>query len=170
MRRRIILLGGLALAACGRETSAPPLLAAGNPVGTDPVRTAVLDASAYFARPEPNQPARAARGFANLELAGQGVPTHPIYRERQGLPQLELARQEARRALAIAPNAPSDRVVSGLRAAAEALDANDRAAFDAALPRDVFTAGPAGTLRRLSQPPTVRNARPALVGLGQGRA
>ena len=73
-------------------------------------------------------------------------------------------RGEVRQALAIAPNATSQQVVNGLVAASVAYHANDRAGVAAALPPNVFTLGPDGTTRVLSNLPPLVSANAAAQG------
>jgi hypothetical protein len=164
---------GLVLAACASPSSPPPPLP--SPVSPAPglpedeARRAAIDANSWFARPQANQPARAARAHAELEFLAEALTRDPNLRggAGQGLPQLQIARREHRAALGIPADAPAGAVVLGLRTAAEALERNERAAAIAALPSNVFAAGGEETLRRLALPPRVRSARPALVGLAQ---
>ena len=70
-------------------------------------------------------------------------------------------RGEVRQALAIAPSATSQQVVNGLVAASVAYHANDPAGVAAALPPSVFTLGPDGTTRVLSNLPPLVSANAA---------
>jgi hypothetical protein len=67
-------------------------------------------------------------------------------------------RNEARTAIGVPTSAPSQPVINGLAAAARALDAGDRAAVAAALPRNIFPLGPEQTVARLSAPPQAPTA------------
>ncbi|GGJ40631.1 hypothetical protein [Neoroseomonas lacus] len=172
MRLLSIAFVGLALAACAPDAgsgavsgSVAPLSASS--VTEDPIRSAIIDASAFFTHPRANQPAAAANAIADIEYLADAMPTNPRYQAAPGvsLTSLQLARQEGRTALGIAPNAPNGQVAAGLRDAAVALNAGDRAAAEAALPQDIFTLGPDQTISRLSQPPRVRNAVQAFAGL-----
>lgn len=174
MRIPVATLAILALAACAQSpATAPP-----TPPATegrslqDPIVLARQNAIAFFRRPPAGQPASAAVAFANIEYLADAVPADPRWSTGSGtaITQLQVARGEMRRALRIAPNAPSQSVVTGLSGAAEAIRGNDRAAIAAALPRDVFTAGPEGTVRLLSQPVQVRSAGGALAALSAGPA
>ena len=82
--------------------------------------------------------------------------------------QLIQARNQARQALGIPRTAPAQGVIDGLTAAADALDANNRAAAAQALPRGIFPAGPEQTIRRLATPPRVPSAGAALASLAAG--
>lgn len=160
----------LGLAACEQAPLPPITTAAGIPVTADPIRTAVLNASNFFARPQANQPAAAARAIADVEFLAATMPGDPRHQtaNARGLAELQVARREARAALGVPAGSSSDAMVRGLRDAATALDANDRRAAEAALPREVFPLGPAQTIRRLAQPPRVPSARGALTALGRG--
>ena len=161
----------LGLAACtetGTPTASMPTPGApGTSVTSDPIRDAAFDANDFFARPQAGQPARAARAIADIEYLAEVMPSDPRYQTSgaRGLTELQIARREARSALGIPRNAASADVVRGLRDASAALQANNRPAAEAALPRNVFTLGPAQTIQRLSQPPRVPSARGALTGL-----
>ncbi|MEO3472126.1 hypothetical protein AAFN86_09690 [Roseomonas sp. CAU 1739] len=139
-------------------------------VTTDPIRRAGQEASNFFRRPEANKPAAAARAIADIEFLAANVPTDPVWRTASptAITQLVQARNEGRAALNIPTSAPAQGVIDGLIAAAAALEANNRPGVAAALPRDIFRAGPEATVQRLSQPPRIRNAGPALAGLYRG--
>jgi hypothetical protein len=173
MIRRTVIIGLLAASACA--PSQPPATMPGAGPGSvtvDPIRRALQDAGSYFRRPEPNKPAEAARAIANLEFLATNVPSDPRWQSSPAtaLTQLVQARNEARSALDISSSAPPQAVINGLLATATALDANDRAAVARALPRDIFRAGPEGTVQRLSRPPMIRSAGAALAGLAGASA
>jgi hypothetical protein len=172
MRILPLALLGLGLAACAGQTSAPPMQAPSpaSAVTADPVRSMAFDAAGWFARPRANQPAQAARAIAEIEFLAVEVPRSPHYASRSATAQTQLlqARNEARRELGVPANADGSAVMRALRDAATALDANDRAAAQAALPASLFTAGPAATIQRLSRPPRVPSARSALTSLTLG--
>lgn len=172
MLRRTVLFGVLAIAACG-PTAPPPTIptsAAPGPRITDPIVRAGQNATAFFRAPQANQPAAAARAIADLEFLAGAVPADPRWQTASGSAQVQLiqARNQARTALGIPRTAPAQGVIDGLTRAADALDANDRAAAAQALPRGIFTAGPEQTLRRLAQPPRVPSASAALAALAIG--
>ncbi len=109
------------------------------------------------------QPANAALALAAVDyLAGDfytnfrftAIPAQDKIRMLQG-------RGELRQALAIAPNATSQQVVNGLVAASDSYSANDPAGVAAALPQSVFTLGPDGTTRVLSNLPPLVSANAA---------
>lgn len=172
MLRRSILLTALAVAACAPAQPPPSLPGAGTgaSVTTDPISVARQNAVEFFRAPQAGQPAKAARAIADIEFLAGAVPSDPRWQTASpsALTQLSQARSEARAALGIPATAQSQAVIDGLMAAATALEANDRAAVARALPRNVFTAGPDQTVRRLSQPPRVRSATAALGGLALG--
>ncbi|MBP0462965.1 hypothetical protein J5Y09_03500 [Roseomonas sp. PWR1] len=164
---------GFAVAACttpGTQAPVPQAVAPSSAVTTDPVRGMAADASAWFSRPRANQPAQAARAIAAIEDLAIEVPQSPHYASRSGtaVTQLAQSRNEARRELGVPASADGTAVARALREAATALDANNRAAAQAALPASIFTAGPAATIQRLSRPPRVPSARSALTSLTLG--
>ncbi|BDG72489.1 hypothetical protein [Roseomonas fluvialis] len=172
MIRRTILLGTLAIAACGPVTPPPtiPVSAAPGERVIDPIVRAGNNATAFFRRPQPNQPAVAARAIADIEYLAGAVPADPRWQTASSSAQVQLiqARNQARQALGIPRTASAQDVIDGLTRAADALDANDRAAAAQALPRSIFTAGPDQTLRRLAQPPRIPSASAALAALSAG--
>lgn len=159
----------LGLAACAESgaPTAPMPTPAATGVTSDPVRSAIINANDFFSRPQAGQPARAGRAIADIEYLAEVMPNDPRYRTAgaRGLTELQVARREARSALGVAPGAPSADVVRGLRDASAALETGNRAGAEAALPRNVFTLGPAQTIQRLGQPPRVPSASGALLGL-----
>lgn len=172
MRHLSIAFVGLSLAACAPDAGSGAVSGNVAPISAssvteDPIRSAIIDASAFFTHPRANQPAAAAIAIADIEYLADAMPLSPRYQAAPAasFASLQLARHEGRRALGIAPNAPNGRVVAGLRDAAVALNAGDREAAGAALPRDIFTLGPDQTISRLSQPPRVRNAVQAFASL-----
>jgi hypothetical protein len=170
MIRRTIILGALALAACG-PTAPPPTIPVSAAPGEriiDPIVRAGNNATAFFRRPQPNQPAAAARAIADIEYLAGAVPADARWQTSSATVQLTQARNQGRQALGIPSSAPAQGVIDGLTRAADALDANDRAAAAQALPRSIFTAGPDETVRRLAQPPRIPTAGAALAALGRG--
>jgi hypothetical protein len=170
MRRRLALLAlpGLALAACG---DGPAFQQASLPRGFvdgagDPLRAAVLQANAAFSNQAALQgnPAAAARALAEMEFLAIQFPGNPTVPGNTGMvqPMLFGARSEWRRALGVSHEVPAQPVINALFGAARALDAGDRAAAAAALPRDVFPAGGEATLARLAAlPPLPQTAAAA---------
>jgi putative hemolysin len=173
MRFMPLVALGLAVAACSSpsgQTPAPQAFAPASAVTTDPIRGMAAGASDWFSRPRANQPAQAARAIAAIEDLAVAVPQSAHYASRGGnaVTQLAQSRNEARRELSVPANADAAAVAGALREAATALDANNRAAAQAALPASIFTAGPAATIQRLSRPPRVPSARSALTSLTLG--
>ena len=125
---------------------------------------------AFFRNPQPNKPAEAARAIAELEWIAANLPRNPHWQNASsvGLDALQQSRWEARRALGIPERAPSQAVINGLAGAARAIDANDQAALARALPRNVFTLGPQGTVRVLAQPPSLPDVMQAYWALASG--
>lgn len=172
MIRRTVLLGLLAVAACG-PTTPPPTIPVSDAPGSrviDPIVSAGQNAGAFFRAPQANQPAAAARAIADLEFLAGAVPADPRWQTSSSMAQTQLiqARNQARAALGVPRNAASQQVIDALTAAANALDAGDRAAAAQALPRSIFTAGPQATLARLARPPRVPSAGAALASLAAG--
>lgn len=156
--RRIALLLVLLTAACAPEAPAPTLpgsVAPGAGAAGEPVMQVGQNVASFFADPQPNRPADAARAIAELEWLAASLPTNPRWNRASsvGLNGLQQSRWEARRALGIPERAPVQPVINGLAAAAAAIDANDQAALARALPRNVFPVGPQDIVRRLSAPP-----------------
>lgn len=139
-------------------------------VSRDPIMVVGQDVTAFFRAPRAGQPAAAARAIAELEWLADAVPANPRWQTASGTAIVALAqsRWEARTALGIPSNTPAQAVINGLAGAAVAIEAGDRAALAAALPRAVFPLGPEGTVRRLSQPPSVPSAMLALAALSRG--
>ena len=172
MIRRTVLLGVLAVAACG-PVEPPPTIPVSDAPGQrviDPIVRAGQNAGTFFRRPQSNQPAAAARAIADIEFLAGAVPVDPQWMTSSSMAQTQLiqARNQARQALGIPRTAPAQGVIDGLTAAADALDANNRAAAAQALPRGIFTAGPEQTIRRLAAPPRVPSAGAALASLAAG--
>jgi len=165
-RRRLpfaaALLAVLGAASCSADPAADYLFGIG-----DPVRGAALNAprmlgdTAQYA----GRPAEAARALVQLEFLADALATSPRYApevQPTVLFQLRQARAEARGALGIAPDAPPEAVIEGLRGAANALDAGSTARAEAALSaRRVFTLGPRATLARLGALPPLPRTREA---------
>lgn len=152
--------GGVAADGAGNVPALPP---AEEGFG-DPLRAAVLRAGWAFGSPErlAGRPADAARAAADLEALATIAPREPRWIGMIGTAPLllEAARGDLRAALGVPATAPADAVASSLRAAAVALDAGDRGRAAAALPPDLFPAGGAAVLDRLSAlPPLPRVAQ-----------
>jgi hypothetical protein len=170
MSVRLVLIGALALAACAPVAPPPtiPVSAAPGERIIDPIVRAGNNATAFFRRPQPNQPAAAARAIADIEFLAGAVPTDTRWQTSAAAVPLAQARNQGRQALGIPARAPAQGVIDGLTRAADAIDANDRAAAAQALPREIFTAGPEQTLRRLAAPPRIPSASAALAAVAVG--
>jgi hypothetical protein len=160
------------LAGCAAEPPTPVTLPgqADATVSRDPIVEVGQDIAAFYRRPQPNQPAAAARAIAEIEWLAVSLPMSPRWRTAPGggMAQLTLARDEARAGLGIPRNASPQAVINGLSAAAAAIVAGDDAALARALPRATFPLGPQETVRRLAGPPPNRNIMPALFALRGG--
>ncbi len=142
------------LAACGTPDPAAQHLGG---IG-DPVRGAALnapsllsDTSAYRGRP-----AAAARAAVQLEVLAQAFLSDPSWStQASGATQhaMRQGREELRRAIGIAPDAPPEAVIEALRAAAAALDSGSAGRAQAALSGPDFPLGGADSLRRLGNLP-----------------
>lgn len=165
----------LVLGACGPAAppaTLPPELGPGQAFVTrGPVVVVAQQVSEFFRVPQAGQPAAAARAIARLEWLADTVPGDPVWQTVGGTTTAALgsARWEARTALGVSTRTPAQPVIDGLAAAAQAIDANDRAALAQALPRSVFPLGPEATVQRLSAPPAVPSAMLATTGLALER-
>jgi hypothetical protein len=151
--RLVMLAILLALAGCADDPSANYLGGFG-----DPVRGAALYAPRNLGNTSrwAGQPAEAAVAVEQLEFLASELATNPRYAPEVNpavLQSLQTARTEMRGYLGIAPGADPGVVIAALRRASGALRAGSRAQAEAALATADFTAGPAGTLQRLSGMP-----------------
>ncbi|MCS6892398.1 MAG: hypothetical protein RMK64_04905 [Rhodovarius sp.] len=132
------------------------LPAEASPGAGDPTRAAILSAAYVLNdRRAMSDPAVAARAAANVEYLAVTLPGNPHF-TAGALTQLqfEAAREEVRRTLGIAADAPAQLVVDSLYAAARALSVQDRAGAAAALAPRAFPDREA-TLARLSAMPAL---------------
>jgi len=141
------------VAACAADPAGNYLFGFG-----DPVRGAALFAPRNLGDTSrwAGQPAEAAQAAAQLEFLADAMRTSPRYAPVVNpavTTQLDLARDEMRQFLGIAPAAEPAVVIAGLRRAAAALDRGSRAEAEAALAGPTFTAGPLVTLERLGAMP-----------------
>ena len=124
---------------------------------SDPTRAAIIGAAYAFGTPTSlnGQPAAAARALANYEYLATELPYGARWRGFSGTVSTELAAglHELRRALGIAPDAPTQSVVQALYAASRTLNAGDRAAAERALSVPAVTAGGPTMLQRLTALP-----------------
>jgi hypothetical protein len=146
----------LALAALGVSCADP---AAEHLMGFgDPVRGAALNAPRMLGDTSrlAGRPAAAARAAVQLEVLTTAFHEDPRYvHEATGAVQhsTRLGQAELRRAIGIAPEAPSASVIATLREAAEALDQGRPARAEAALSGPDYPSGGAATLARLGTLP-----------------
>lgn len=171
MIRRSALLLALAVGACAPQGPPPTLPGASTAmVGRDPVVVVGQSVVGFFRQPPANQPAAAAEAIAELEWLADTLPRNPRWQTASatGLNDLSEARWQARRALGIPQSAPAQAVINGLSAASTAIAANNQTALAAALPRAIFTLGPAGTVQKLSEPPSVPSVMQAAWALSGG--
>jgi hypothetical protein len=156
LRRRLVapaLLLPLALAACEADPAAQHLGGFG-----DPVRGAALNAPRLLGDTSrlAGRPAQAALAAVQLEVIAEAFRSDPRYmHDVSGTARatVEAGRAELRRAIGIAPDAPSDVVIGQLREAATALDAGSRVRAEAALTGPAFPAGGEATVARLARLP-----------------
>ncbi len=174
MIHRALLMATLAVAACapaGPPPTLPQSLGGSDAVvGRDPIVVVGQEVVAFYRDPQPNRPAAAARAIAEIEWLADTLPNNPRWMTASdvGINSLVESRWTARRALGIPQNAPSQAVINGLAAAAQAIDGNNQAALSAALPRNIFTLGPQQTVARLSQPPALPDVMQAYWALARG--
>lgn len=175
MIRQSALVLALAVAACAPEPpppTLPPELGGSQALITrDPTMVVGQSIVSFFRRPQPNQPAEAARAIAELEWLAETLPRSPRWQTASatGLTELQQARRQARTALGVAPGASSQAVIDGLAGAAQAIETNDQAALSRALPRTVFPIGPQAVVQRLAGPPSVPSVMPAFWALSTGQ-
>jgi hypothetical protein len=153
--------GMLALAGCaqsdlsGANTASMPLNPSGGP---ELNQDQAISLSAWALKSPENtagKPGVAARALAAEDwLAGQTMlyGNFGSYAPGDELSWSTL-RQQARAAIGVAPNAPSQELVNRLLAASDALDAGNEAAAKAQLSSPIFTLGPDRTLAALSNLP-----------------
>ncbi len=158
MRPILPLLGLLAITACA-DPAAQHLGGFGEPIrGAATAAPFVLSDTAALH----GQPARAARAAVQMEVLASGFRSDPLYRHSASgavLNATAQGRDEFRRAIGIAPEAPADLVIAQLRAAAAALDEGSPAQAEAALSGPAFPVGGAQALARLANlPPLPRVA------------
>ena len=124
----------------------------------DPVRGAALSAPSMLGNTANlvGRPAAAARAAVQLEVLTDAFVNDPRWAPEAGITVLHatrLGRAEMRQAIGIAPLAPPDLVITGLRDAADALDAGSLVRAEAALTGPAFPLGGAATLARLNALP-----------------
>ncbi len=128
----------------------------------DPDVTAMTMAQYAFADPSRTygRPIDAARAAASMEYVAGEFYTSPRWSNISALTKEQLlqGRIEVRNALGVAPGTPSQAVVDRLTAAANAMQAQDRAAAVGLLGAPVFTVPGETVLARLSALPYLQMA------------
>lgn len=169
LRACAIVLPLLGVAACAMPPAAPSVSLPNDAFAGagDETRSAIFSTAAAFSSPSvlANQPAEAARAVAQLEYLAVEIPTGPrwVGVSPNVATALVAARNEARAALGIAPNAPPQAVIDQLYQASRALRAGDQAAAERSLSPTVFQGGGASTLSRLAALPPMPQANHAAV-------
>lgn len=166
MKRSVLFcLAGLSLASCAAETPMPstsrlPPLAMGSNGDQDIAAINLASWALAAPRRTANDPVNAARAAAAVEYLAGELERSPRWDDVSPLTKMQMlsARQEVRRTLGVAPNAPSQAVVDGLIGAANALSAHDTAAAERALSAPAFTRPPAQTLQVLTNLPYLQMA------------
>jgi hypothetical protein len=163
MRRRLLALLPLAgLAACA--TQPPDFSQSGTVSGAFATAERNLgDMSRY--RGNPADAARACAQFLTIIAALQSGNTMTVVLPQAAVPLLQEADREVRDALGIPRGTDPTRAAMALRAAADALDAGNRAGAAAALSDPAFTLGPQRTLEvlgNLPRMPAVESVAPQI--------
>ncbi len=162
----LFLLSGCAAASGGPPTTVPAIVGAGP---QSSLLNIVYGAQRSFrdTRALAGQPADAAVAVARLEYLAKEVPRDLTFYNLTNLtgPALGAARGDARRAVGIASDAPTQAVVDGLGIAAQRLVDGDETAARAALPSPTFSPD---TLARLGMLPDLPQANAALLLLTRG--
>ena len=162
---RNLSLGLLALlAGCAMGPMPPFAVLPADAVGggADPMRAAILTSAYVFNAPGVSLPPARARAAALVEYMAADYRWNPRWSQYTPIVggQLDASRAELRRALAIAPDAPPQQVVTGLYGASRAMAAGDAPGARAALLPAVFVA-PDVTLRQLAAPASLPLTRSA---------
>jgi hypothetical protein len=154
-------LSALVLASCTQggiapvDTATMPLNASGGPELSQGQAIGLVGWALADPANTTGNPALAARAIAAEDwLSGQTIlyGSYGSYAPSGELSWAEF-RQQARAAIGVAPNAPSQQVVNRLLAASDALAAGQTAAAKAQLATPIFTLGPEATLAALSHLP-----------------
>jgi hypothetical protein len=172
-----LALAGL-LAACATTTASLQTAWSNDPAAVtpaafggwqDPEMRAIGLASWALAEPSRthNNPVDAARAIAGVDLMAGRVASEPRWIGLSPLVvmQMSRARQEVRRTLGVAPDAPAAEVENRLLAFANETVAGNPAAALAALSAPVFTLGPRATYDRLVALPYLPEANVATMRL-----
>ena len=159
--RTLTLLAVLAAAGCGAQTTYDAAIMPRTPAGTPMLSDqGAIGLSSYALGNRSSiesHPGEAARAVASIDYLAGALYENPHW---DGIPALhkinmEQGRQEVRNVLGVAPGTPSQLVVNGLIAAAQAFDAGELGAARAALPQSVFTLGPDHTIALLTNLPAL---------------
>ncbi len=157
--RNLVLLAGLLAAGCAGPANPPPPVIPVGALGTnqDSDLAAVNLSSYMFGEPGRlvGNPVATARAAASVEYLADALSASPRWQSISPdvVTQMQQARIELNRTLAIAPGAAPQRVIDGLLGAATAMQANDAPAATTALDPAVFTLGPQQTLNLLARMP-----------------
>ena len=153
------LLAGCAAATRPPDTASIPLWAEPYWPGDD---AAIMHAEWAWADPSRTRgiPAEGTRAVAEIDYLAGELSSNPRWVTMSPFAKLRMlqAREDVRRALGIAPDAPSQAVVTPLIAALAAMDAGDQRQVLASLSSPVFTLGPERTLAALTALPYVQTA------------
>jgi hypothetical protein len=165
----------LTLAACAQggltptDTATMPLNASGGPELTQGEAIGLSSWALNDPASTAGNPERAARAIAAEDwLAGQ-TTLYGNFGSYAPIGEISWAqfRQQARAAIGVAPNAPSQEVVNRLLAAADRLAAGETDAAKAELAAPVFSLGPDATLRALTNLPRLPASEWAFVELSR---
>ena len=164
--RRLVSALGAVLAAAGCAAITPPPDTARIPLWAGPYwqgdDIAILHADWAWADPSRTHglPIEGARAVAEVDYLAGELSSNPRFVGLSPFAKAEMlqARTDVRRALGIAPDAPSQAVVDALLAALAALDAGNRPQALASLSSPLFTRGAEQTFALLAALPYVQSA------------
>jgi len=165
-RTRLACALAAALAAAGCAAATPPPDTATIPLWAAPYwpddDTAIMHAEWAWADPARTHgiPAEGTRAVAEIDYLAGELSSNPRWVGMSPFAKMRMlqARGDVRRVLGIAPDAPSQAVVTPLIAALAAMDAGNQRQVMASLSSPVFTLGPERTLAALSTLPYVQTA------------
>ncbi len=133
--------------------------------------SAINISSWAFSRPSNTlgRPIDAARAVAAVDYLAGELSTSPRWDFMSPITKIQMlqARVEVRQAVGIAPNAPSQQVITALLGVAVALDAHDQPAALRDLASPVFTRPPAQILATLGSMPYLQRANIATQNASQ---
>jgi len=155
-----------ALAAAGCAAATPPPDTASIPLWAMPYwqgdDIAIMHAEWAWADPSRTHglPSEGARAVAEIDYLAGELSSNPRWVAMSPFAKMQMlqARGDVRRVLGIAPDAPSQAVVTALIATLAALDAGNEAMALASLSAPVFTLGPERTFALLTALPYVQTA------------